>query len=127
MAATNVPADRMPEFYSCCITRAQELVPLCSLQQLADLSWAFFRAQASPTSTFHLQVRESALSWVTAQLGTLDMLPLISREDAHEAANFLSRLFKAQLLHTDDPLSRQMLFIVAAGINQACPIRSADT
>lgn len=118
MAATNVPADSIADFYAACVCRAHAILPQCSVQQLADLSWAFCRAAATTPRRFHTDVRDAAGMWATAQLGCLEETPLISRESAHEAANFLFRLTKAQLLRPDGHLSLRMLFIVAAGAKQ---------
>lgn len=121
MAATNVPAQAVPDFYAACISRAQEVAHLCALQQLTDLSWAFFRAQVPIPEEFSDKVRDSALLWAYLRLGDMDNLPTIRRECAHEAANFLFRLSKANLILPDDSLSAKMLFIVTAGASQVCP------
>eukprot|EP00892_Ulva_mutabilis_P012816 jgi/Ulvmu1/9907/UM057_0064.1 len=118
MAATNVPAHCMPGFYAACVARAQMLVPLCSLQELADLCWAFFRAQVVAPVEFHAGVLNAAQSWANACMSDNQAALVVSRESAHEAANFLFRLHKAGLLPPDCDLSRQMLHIVAAGTKQ---------
>lgn len=121
MAATNVPAPvsgSVSEFYAACVARAYTLVPSCSLQQIADLCWAFFRAQVPLSDAFHIRVVQAAQTWTVVHMGDFKNAAEVSRESTHEAANFMFRLSKAKMLAYDDDICCKMLYIIASGVKQ---------
>ena len=111
-AGTNVAAADLDSFYCTAQEHAHALLPKCSLQQVADISWALHRAQATVPTAFYQHVAEFAAVWLKKQLNegktwlvsepahpgtpslTLSSLSgqTPGRETAMEAANFLYRV-----------------------------------
>ena len=111
-AGTNVAAADLNSFYCVAQQRAHALLPKCSLQQVADITWALHRAQAAVATTFYRHVAEFAATWLKqrflegdASLASVPAQPrtptfILSsvgkqtpdRDTAKEAANFLYRV-----------------------------------
>lgn len=111
-AGTNVAAAHLNSFYSTASQCAVKEFPKCSLQQLADITWAFHRAQADVPASFHRLVAEYAERWLEKRLKEEESVSASvavqhgkyswthsnestkksGRDMAKEAANFLYRV-----------------------------------
>jgi hypothetical protein len=120
LAATNVTAKHCKQFYDAALARAELLLPGCSLQQCADICWAFHRAEAEVPETFHEQLLACGSHWVEKAVCQEHAVGnnSVSREATHEAANFLDRLSFVGALREQHTLMIAMLDCIVQGIPQ---------
>ena len=111
-AGTNVAAAELKSFYFTAQQHALTLLPSCSLQQVADITWALHRAQAAVSAAFYKHVTDFAATWLEQRLVEEDTLHVgvpiqpdtrslthsnlgskkLNCDIAQEAANFLYRI-----------------------------------